>query len=134
MLRPNEESVLFPQNLITTYDVQIVDLMMLILKDGDGEEDGHLPEDDLCGFADNNLVAVQDCGSVCVGCTDVFAEADDEHLLDTAAEVAEEVSVRLDSINDDNGVGLSGGAAEDYGTVVAGVPISSTSMLVSRGT
>jgi hypothetical protein len=119
LLRLEEESILFLQNLIATDNLYVVGLVMPILKNGYSEEDRHPAENDLCGFSDGGLVPELACRSMGIRGADVLAKTNNKHLLDSAAEFAEEIRVWLDPIDNDNRIGLERGSAEDYGIAVA---------------
>src|SRR4051794_26006020 len=93
--------------------------MMLIFENGYSEEDRHFAENNLCGLPDSGFMPESDCRAMGIRGADMLAESNNKHLLDSAAEVAEEVRVWLDPIDKDNRIGLEGRSTEHDGIVVS---------------
>ena len=86
---------------------------MLILKYGYAAEDGNIVESYPGKFPDRSFVADMSGSPVCIGSADLLAESDRQHLLDSTAQRATEVGMRLDTIDDHNPIRSKRGSTED---------------------
>src|SRR5215469_10752548 len=108
-----KQFLLLAGNNLGTEHFYLRRLVMLILEYRNAAKYANVLESNLGKLPNHSFVADMSGSPVCIGSSDLLAETDGQHLLDSTAQRAMKIGVRLDAIDDHNPIGSKRGSTED---------------------